>query len=274
MNSPVGAHSLIQSRDNPAENGVNSTESKTCNPTLSIVIPVHDEEANIVPLLSEIRKQLEGKYRYEVIVVDDYSSDGTYSALQNMANHDPALKIICLSKRCGQSGAVLLGVRAAVFPILVTLDGDGQNDPSDIDLLVRRHRQACRQSPRCLVIGNRSHRKDSVWKRFSSRIANGVRRRILGDGTPDSGCGLKVISRALFLELPAFNHMHRFLPALVHQHGGEIISVEVQHRSRQNGKSHYGSLDRLAVGIFDLLGVMWLGRRAINPEIKEKGQSV
>lgn len=273
MNAPIDTHGLLRFRNDLLESGSLHGKSKISVPLLSIVIPVHDEEANIIPLLGEIRQQLEGKYRYEVVVVDDNSSDGTASALEVLADADPALKIILLARRCGQSGAVLQGVRAAVYPVIVILDGDGQNVPADIDLLVQRYLHACRQSASCLIIGNRRQRRDTGWRRFSSRIANGIRRWILGDGTPDSGCGLKVISREFFLELPAFNHMHRFLPALVHQHGGEVVSVDIQHRPRHNGTSHYGSLDRLAEGIIDLLGVVWLGHRAMNPEIKERRRS-
>lgn len=273
MNAPIDTHRPLQFRDDLDESGAWPEKPELSSPTLSIVIPVHDEEANIIPLLGEIHQQLKWKYRYEVVVVDDNSSDGTASALEVLAGQDPALKIIMLSRRCGQSSAVLQGVRAAMNPVIVTLDGDGQNVPDDIDRLVQRYRQVCRQSPRCLVIGNRHQRRDSGWRRFTSRVANGIRSRVLGDGTPDSGCGLKVISREFFLELPAFNHMHRFLPALVHQHGGEVFSVDIQHRSRQNGTSHYGSLDRLAEGIIDLLGVVWLGRRTMKPEMRKGRRS-
>lgn len=231
---------------------------------MTVVIPVHDEEANILPLLAEIRQQLDGRYLYEVIVVDDHSTDGTEALLRRAADDFAALRIIRLPKRCGQSGAVLQGVRAAGHPLVVTLDGDGQNDPADIDALVECYRQTSAAAPRCLIIGNRRQRRDSLWRKFSSQVANRVRGSILGDGTPDSGCGIKIFPRDFFLELPAFDHMHRFLPALACQRGGTVVSLAVHHRPRQHGASHYGSLDRLLAGIIDLAGVVWLGHRAID----------
>ncbi len=234
---------------------------------LSIVIPVHDEAANIVPLLEEIRQHLDQKYEYEVIVIDDHSTDGTGQILEDITKDFRSLKTIRLLHRCGQSGAVLQGVRSARHQVIVTLDGDGQNDPADIDTLVRQYWQTSRHSPRCLIIGHRQKRRDSLQKRLGSKMANWIRRKLLHDNTPDSGCGLKVFPRDFFLDFPIFNHMHRFLPALACQQGGMVISVEVHHRPRKNGTSHYGSLDRLAVGIFDLLGVVWLGRRAMNIQV-------
>lgn len=234
---------------------------------LTIVIPVHNEEANIIPLLVEIRQQLDGNYEYEVIVVDDHSTDQTESVLRNSADGFQVLKIIRLKRRSGQSGAVLQGVRAAGHHIIVTLDGDGQNDPADIAALVECYRQTSSENPRCLIIGNRRRRRDSMWRKFSSKIANSVRGSILHDKTPDSGCGIKVFPRDFFLEFPAFNHMHRFLPALVCQRGGTVVSLDVHHRPRKNGTSNYGSLDRLGEGIIDLMGVIWLGYRGIDNEV-------
>lgn len=237
---------------------------------LSVVIPVHNEEANIVPLLIEIRQHLNGKFDYEVIVVDDQSTDRTEMVLNEFTHDCRDVRVIRLSRRCGQSGAVLQGVRAARNPIIATLDGDGQNDPADIASLLACYCATYSTSPRCLIIGKRHRRRDSMWRRFSSKIANSVREMVLHDHTPDSGCGIKVFPRDFFLELPAFNHMHRFLPALATQLEGQVISVEVNHRPRKNGTSHYGALDRLLVSVVDLFGVAWLGRRALKIEAEKQ----
>lgn len=239
-------------------------------PSISIVIPVHNEDANIAPLLAEIKKHLDGRYDYEVIFVDDHSTDQTDIVLGELAAEFPIMRHRRLNRRCGQSGALLQGVREAKAQLIVTLDGDGQNDPSDIDSLVRCYDQTASYSPCCLIIGNRRSRQDSTWRRISSKIANTVRGMVLHDGIPDSGCGIKVFSRDLFLALPTFNHMHRFLPALARQLGGTVVSVEVHHRPRKNGSSHYGAFDRLTEGIVDLLGVVWLGHRAIKTEVSKE----
>jgi dolichol-phosphate mannosyltransferase len=165
---------------------------------------------------------------------------------------------------CGQSMAIHTGVKAARAPWIATLDADGQNDPADIPKLWEVARAAL-PSPPLLVAGHRTRRRDTWSKRAASRLANAIRRRLLGDGTPDTGCGLKLFRRDLFLELPAFDHMHRFLPALVLRQGGTVVSVPVNHRPRERGRSNYGVLDRLWVGIVDLCGVMWLRRRAKRP---------
>lgn len=236
-------------------------------PNLSIVIPVHNEEANVAPLLAEIKKHLDGRYDYEVVFADDHSTDQSDIVLGELAAEFPVMRHIRLNRRCGQSGALLQGVRAARSQLIVTLDGDGQNDPADIDALVRCYSSTVSHSPHCMVIGYRRSRQDSKWRRFSSKFANIVRRFVLHDGTPDSGCGIKVFSRDFFLEFPVFDHMHRFLPALACQLGGTVVSVEVHHRHRKNGTSHYGAFDRLTEGIVDLFGVVWLGRRAIKTEV-------
>ncbi|KAB2890979.1 MAG: glycosyltransferase family 2 protein [Desulfobulbaceae bacterium] len=239
-------------------------------PSISIVIPIQNEDANIAPLLAEIKKHLDGRYDYEVIFVDDHSTDETVTILRELAAEFPIMRPIRLNRRCGQSGALLEGVKAARAQLIVTLDGDGQNDPADIDALIRCYDQTASYSPRCLIIGYRRSRQDSIWRRFSSKIADTVRGMVLRDSTPDGDCGIKVFSRGLFLELPAFNHMDRFLPALARQFGGTVVSVEVHHRPKKNGSSHYGALDKLAEDIVDLLGVVWLGRRAINTEVSKE----
>lgn len=234
---------------------------------LSIVVPVRNEAESILPLLEEIHAALEGKGEFEVIYVDDGSTDATPERLAQAQARYPRLRVLAHAKSCGQSAALMSGVRAARGAWIATLDGDGQNDPADIAKLLQVRDSAGREVR--LVSGYRRKRQDSWLKRLSSKIANGVRSRLLGDATPDTGCGLKLILRATYLELPFFDHMHRFLPALVQRAGGATLSVEVGHRPRTRGRSNYGVLDRLWVGIVDLAGVMWLKRRASLPEARE-----
>ncbi|MCX7627523.1 MAG: glycosyltransferase family 2 protein [Methylophilaceae bacterium] len=233
---------------------------------LSVVVPVRNEADNIAPLIAEIRAALDGRVDYEIIYVDDGSTDATPQRLAAIKPTCPRLRVIRHAESCGQSTAIHTGVKAAHGDWIVTLDGDGQNDPADIPKLMAAVAPGVE-----LVGGNRRHtRRDSWIKRLSSVIANGVRSRLLGDSTPDTGCGLKLFPRAVFLDLPYFDHMHRFLPALVIRHGGRVVSVPVNHRPREFGKSHYGTLDRLMVGLVDLLGVMWLQRRAKRPVVVEE----
>jgi len=234
---------------------------------VSVVIPVCNEQDNVLPLAREIHSALEGRYRYETIFVDDGSTDGTAEAVR-AARRDrmPEIRLILHAVRSGQSAAVATGVREARAPWIATLDGDGQNDPADIPNLLDAARTAA--SPRLrLVMGNRTTRRDTWLRRLSSRVANGVRGGLLKDGTPDTGCGIKVFDRAVFMDMPRFNHMHRFMPALYQREGYEVVSVPVNHRERTRGKSKYGLHNRLWVGIVDLFGVMWLIRRA-SPRIR------
>ena len=233
---------------------------------VSVVVPVRNEVDNVGPLTEEIRAALRGVVDYEIIYVDDGSNDGTDEALRALMQTHPELRTIRHKHSCGQSTAVLTGVRAARHPWIATLDGDGQNDPADIPALLAARGEGAAIP---LICGWRRKRKDTWLKRLSSRIANGVRSRALRDSTPDTGCGLKVFNRAVFLSLPYFDHMHRFLPALVLRAGGKVISVEVNHRPRVRGKSNYGLHNRLWVGIVDIFGVMWLLRRAKIPVIVE-----
>jgi dolichol-phosphate mannosyltransferase len=189
--------------------------------------------------------------------------------LRQLAVELPCLKIIRHAVSCGQSTAITSGVLAARFAWIATLDGDGQNDPADIPALLARLRQARPEDNLQMLAGWRVNRRDTWFRRFSSRIANNVRSQLLKDATPDTGCGLKVFNRATFLRLPYFDHMHRFLPALVQRHGGRVESVEVRHRPRERGLSKYGLQNRLWVGIVDLFGVMWLIRRVKHPVIVE-----
>ena len=242
---------------------------------LSVVVPVRNEAENILPLLAEIHAALDSHGEFEVVYVDDGSRDATPERLREALARYPRLRVLAHRASCGQSAALMTGVRAARGDWVATLDGDGQNDPADIPKLIAA-RDAARSATRAagapnlqLVAGYRKKRHDSWLKRFSSRVANAVRASLLGDATPDTGCGLKLIARAAYLELPFFDHMHRFLPALVQRNGGATLSVEVGHRPRTRGRSNYGLFDRLWVGIVDLLGVMWLKRRTSRPEASE-----
>ena len=240
-------------------------ESSPSNaPVLSVVVPVHNEVDNLTALLEEIHAALEGTVDFEVVYVDDASSDETPRRLVEQARRFPRLRVLRHRRNSGQSTAIATGVRAARGRLIATLDGDGQNDPADIPGLLSRWSveggDRAGRGP-LLLAGWRSRRNDTWLRRLSSRIANGVRGRLLGDGTPDTGCGLKLFERATFLTLPYFDHMHRFLPALVVRHGGRVISVPVRHRPRTLGQSHYGVWNRLWVGLVDMAGVMWLRRR-------------
>jgi dolichol-phosphate mannosyltransferase len=236
---------------------------------LSIVIPVKNEQDNILPLLEEIHAALEGRYDYEVIYVDDGSDDASPRILAEARGRFPRLRVLRHAGSCGQSTAVRTGVRAARAPWIATLDGDGQNDPADIPNLMAVVQSPDSPAGLCLVAGWRKTRRDTWLKRISSKIANAVRRSLLRDDTPDTGCGLKLFRRDTFLELPYFDHMHRYLPALVLRAGGQIRSVEVHHRHRERGVSKYGLHNRLWVGIVDLFGVSWLQRRAKLPMVSE-----
>ena len=231
---------------------------------LSVVIPVKNEADNIAPLVGEIAAALDNLLDYEIVYVDDGSSDATAVEIRELQQRMPRLRLIRHAESRGQSAAIRSGVKAARGIWIATLDGDGQNDPADIPVLWQIAQQSP-PDPAVLIAGQRVRRQDSWSKRYASRLANAVRRRLLHDDTADTGCGLKLFRRAVFLDLPFFDHMHRFLPALVLREGGIVRSVAVNHRPRQRGTSNYGVFDRLGVGIVDLLGVMWLGRRAARP---------
>jgi dolichol-phosphate mannosyltransferase len=224
-----------------------------------VVVPVRNEAPNIAPLVAEIRAAL-ADVAHEICYVDDGSTDATPAELV-------AAGVRRLRHRtsCGQSAAIITGVRAARGHWIVTLDGDGQNDPADIPRLLAR---AEALGGDILVAGHRVARKDTAVKRLTSRWANRIRARLLRDATPDTGCGLKVFPRALFLELPHFDHMHRYLPALVLRQGGQVVSEPVNHRPRTRGVSNYGTLDRLLVAFLDLVGVAWLQRRWKRPVLE------
>ena len=236
----------------------------TSVPDFSVVVPVRNEADNISPLIAELKTVMTALQPYEIVIVDDGSDDATPEVLRDQARACPELRVIRHRSSAGQSAAITNGVNEARAGIIITLDGDGQNDPADIPALLDRFREA--DNPDLLLVtGERQKRRDSLLKRLSSRVANAVRGTLLGDHTPDTGCGLKVFSRPAYLAMPGFDHMHRFLPALMLCQGGHVLSVPVNHRARQHGVTKYGVFDRLGVGIVDLFGVMWLQRRPGTP---------
>jgi glycosyltransferase involved in cell wall biosynthesis len=231
-------------------------------PDLSVVVPVHNEAGNLESLVEEIHAALDGHPAFEVVYVDDASDDDTPRRLGELGRRYPRLRVLRHRVNCGQSTAIATGVRRAHGRLVATLDGDGQNDPADLPVLLQRWDLEAGAGPDPLLLaGWRSQRRDTWLRRVSSRIANGVRSRLLGDATPDTGCGLKLFEREAYLALPFFDHMHRFLPALFLRAGGRVVSVPVRHRPRLRGSSHYGVWNRLWVGIVDLFGVAWLRRR-------------
>jgi len=240
----------------------------TENPRLAVVVPVHNEADNVVPLIGEIAAALTGVCDFEIIYIDDGSSDNTLDTLLTAATVTPQLRVLHHRLCCGQSTSIVSGVEAARASVIATLDGDGQNDPADLPALYAAFNQSP-ENDRLMITGHRQKRRDTWIKRISSKIANRIRASLLGDNTPDTGCGLKVFGRAAFLDLPRFDHMHRFLPALMIRSKGQVESIPVNHRPRQRGTSKYGTLDRLWVGIFDLIGVMWLQRRARHPVVED-----
>jgi dolichol-phosphate mannosyltransferase len=231
---------------------------------LSVVVPVKDEAGNAVPLLMEIVQALRGKLSFEAIFVDDFSKDATVAELMAARVQAPELRVVKHRNNCGQSRAVRTGVQYARGRLVATLDGDGQNDPADIPALLKTWSELEGETarPLGLVAGQRRKREDNFMKRFASRVGNGIRGWMLNDRTRDTGCGLKLFGRDAFLRLPYFDHMHRFLPALMLREGFEIGHQDVNHRPRQKGQSKYGTLDRLWVSISDIRGVLWLRSRA------------
>lgn len=229
-------------------------------PELSVVVPVYNERDNVTPLVEEIVAALRGVVPFEIVYVDDHSKDDTLEVLKRVREQVPELRILKHASQGGQSKAVRTGVKAARAPWIATLDGDGQNDPADIPKLLKA-RDGAPADVKCFA-GWRVTRRDDFVKRMSSKIANAVRSRMLKDATPDTGCGIKLFEREAFLDLPYFDHMHRYLPALMNRAGFRSISVPVGHRPRTQGVSKYGMWDRLWVGLADLRGVSWLIKRS------------
>jgi dolichol-phosphate mannosyltransferase len=234
---------------------------------LSVVVPVFNEQDNVAPLVREIVAALRGVSAFEIVYVDDCSKDGTLAALQALKAEVPELRVVRHLRQSGQSTAIRTGVKAARGEWIATLDGDGQNDPADIPKLLAARAAAEPQVK--LFAGWRVQRRDSGSKRWASKIANAIRARMLRDATPDTGCGIKLFERAAFLDLPYFDHMHRYLPALFQRAGWKTVSVPVNHRPRGAGVSKYNNLGRALVGISDLRGVAWLIRRSKITPVEE-----
>jgi dolichol-phosphate mannosyltransferase len=229
-------------------------------PQLSVVVPVHNERDSIVPLLDEIAAALRGRVDFEIVYVDDASRDDSLAVLSAAKARFPELRVLRHLSQSGQSTALRTGIKAARGAWIATLDGDGQNDPADIPKLIQM-RDA---SPAAIKLfaGWRVNRRDSGSKRWASKWANAIRSRLLRDATPDTGCGIKLFERDAFLDLPYFDHMHRYLPALFQRAGWQVRSVPVNHRARGAGVSKYNNLNRALVGIADRRGVSWLIRRS------------
>ena len=237
------------------------------NPEFSVVVPVFNERGNVTPLVSEIVAALRGKYGFEIVYVDDQSKDDSLQVLKDLMVSVPELRVVQHLRQCGQSTAIRNGVKAARGVWIATLDGDGQNDPADIPKLIEARNKAAPEIK--LFAGWRVHRKDTGSKRWASKIANSIRAGFLKDETPDTGCGIKLFERAVFMDLPYFDHMHRYLPALVKRAGFQSVSVPVNHRERCSGVSKYNNLGRAWVGLKDLRGVAWLIKRSKVTGIKE-----
>ena len=235
---------------------------------LSIVIPVRDEAGNVARLAAEIHAALAGQVTYEIIFVDDASTDATPVELAGL--NDRRVRVLTHVISCGQSQATITGVVHACGAWIATLDGDGQNDPADLPRLLEARAGAGVEAPRTLFIGRRGSRRDNLRRLIASRIANGIRGAVLGDATPDSGCGIKLLSRELFLALPRFDAQHRFMPALVLRAGGRVVSMPVSHRMRVRGSSKYTIWRRGLIGIVYMLGVFWLMRRNRRPTLKSQ----
>ncbi len=236
--------------------------------SIAVVIPMLDEEENAPSLIAEIQAAAKDSPITEIVIVDDGSTDRTAEIIKNLkSDASPALRLIRHSVRAGQSAAMRSGIRAAHAPLVITMDGDGQNDPADIGNLWKKWEEQNQSTAMLMVAGQRKKRMDSLLKKFTSRTGNGIRRALLRDGVRDTGCSLKLFRRADYLTLPYFNHMHRFLAALYKREYGTICLVDVGHRHRQRGVSKYGFWDRLWAGIFDLIGVIWLQNRAAKQTI-------
>lgn len=252
-------------RDPPSEDSTHSREDPAA-PLLSVLIPVFDEGENLTEVIAEVVAKLDRQVSFEILLVDDGSQDIGLEELERLASGDPRLRCLRHDENRGKSAALVTGALASRGQWLGTMDGDGQNDPADLLALLREgERRAAESGGVWLVAGQRRRRRDTWSKRMQSRIANRVRCALLHDDTPDTGCGLKMVPRDAFLRLPRFAHMHRFLPALIQQHGGQTTSVLVEDRPRAHGVSKYSFRNRLWVGILDVLGVMWLARRALVP---------
>jgi dolichol-phosphate mannosyltransferase len=227
---------------------------------ISVVVPMLNEEGNAAALIGEIQAAGTACPIAEIVIIDDGSADKTAAIVKGLRQNDPRIRLVSHSRRCGQSTALRTGVRAAKGPLIVTMDGDGQNNPADIPSLYQAFARNP-EIPMLLVAGQRKKRMDSLLKKFTSRTGNAIRSWLLQDGVRDTGCSLKLFRRDDFLAQPFFNHMHRYIPALFQREHGTVVLVDVGHRSREQGTSKYGFWDRLWAGIFDIFGVLWLIKR-------------
>ena len=237
---------------------------------ISIVIPVHNEAENIEFLLNRIIKSMQDIGNYEIVMVNDGSSDNTEEIVKKFSLGLNNFTYIKHNYQSGQSVALLTGIEASKSDWIITLDGDGQNDPYDIVKLINKKNEI--KSNNLLLAGHRRKRKDNIYKKAQSKIANSIRSFILNDNTPDTGCGIKLFNKSLFLSFPKFKNMHRFLPALAIYFGAKVYSVEVNHLPRYKGNSHYGMWGRLFAGVFDIIGILWLKNRLIIRELQDKNQ--
>lgn len=237
--------------------------------SISVIIPAYNEQDNIKTLVENITQALNKIENLEIVIVDDCSSDNTQKICADLKLSHPMLTYLKHQKNSGQSAAVYTGVKYARHELIATLDGDGQNPPTEIRKLIEAHNQYTGNKIKTLFAGHRQGRQDPWIKLISSRIANKVRTALLKDDCPDTGCGLKLFYKTTFLDLPHFNHMHRFLPALYKRNQYDVVNVPISHAARQFGQSKYNTLGRLRVGIIDIFGVAWLARRPCNPIIEE-----
>jgi dolichol-phosphate mannosyltransferase len=237
---------------------------------ISVVVPVLNETENVRTLVREIEQAAAANPIREIIYVDDGSTDATLETLLSLRAQSPMLRVVHHDRALGQSAAFHSGAGIATQDLLVFMDGDLQNDPADIAPLFRRYREEEAKGGRAAVLGQRAKRNDSGLRRISSRLANGLRAAVLHDGTRDTGCSLKLIRREDFLNLPYFDHMHRFLPALLMRDGVRLAHVQVSHRARVAGKSKYGFWNRALVGAVDLMGAAWLVRRRLPADYRPR----
>ncbi|HYT05927.1 MAG TPA: glycosyltransferase family 2 protein [Gemmatimonadales bacterium] len=238
---------------------------------LSLVVPVYNERENLPLLVEEVGRVLgkrdgEGGPRYEIVAVDDGSTDGSLEVLKRLKRDHPELHLVSFAANAGQTAAFAAGFRAARGRVVVTLDADLQNDPADIPALVAE----LERSGATAVVGYRVNRRDSEWKRLQSRIANGVRNRLNGETIRDTGCSLKAFRADALRGLPLFNGMHRFLPTLIKMHGGSVAEVPVRHRPRRFGKTKYGMWNRVFRSFADAIAVRWMQRRVLRYRVREE----
>lgn len=237
--------------------------------SISVIIPAYNEQENLEALVQKISEAFCLVSSFEIVIVDDCSTDETREICARLKQSFPKITYLRHTQNAGQSASVLTGVKHARFDLIATLDGDGQNPPSEINKLINAYQLHTGNKSETLFAGHRHGRQDPWIKLVSSKIANAIRRKLLRDDCPDTGCGLKLFHKSTFLELPHFNHMHRFLPALFKRNGYNVVNVPILHAPRQFGVSKYNTLGRLRVGIVDLFGVAWLARRPCNPAIEK-----